>query len=361
VVYADLNRNHRLDPQEPRTRTRRDDPETPRDETGTYLLSGLEEGVYLIQQIVPFGFQQTFPLGDSPIIESSSHDLPGGRAMSFELVAAAGSVFDGVPGGELTFEVVWPDGCGTVLADSVHAEVVGDSIVVGMTGTQVGEVCTLALEHETVTVRIPEPPGETYAVRATLYESRTPTAPSVASFVVRGLVSSGQRAGHEVKVTANQLATEIHFGVKQRSEFPPPGTDGHGDLDGNGHLDALDIDLMAAALRAGSGANQDLSGDGVVDQSDLAYLVEGLMQSQFGDANLDGRFDSSDLVQVFQAGEYEDDAAGNSTWNEGDWNGDGEFDTSDLVFAFQHGSYEGGVAARAADAVWGLSSGKKQR
>jgi hypothetical protein len=59
-----------------------------------------------------------------------------------------------------------------------------------------------------------------------------------------------------------------------------------------------------------------------------------------GDANVDGLFNSQDLVQVFQAGEYEDGIAGNSTWNEGDWNGDLEFDTSDLVSAFQSGRYE---------------------
>lgn len=62
-----------------------------------------------------------------------------------------------------------------------------------------------------------------------------------------------------------------------------------------------------------------------------------------GDANLDRRFDSSDLVRVFQSGEYEDAIAGNSTWSEGDWNGDQEFDTSDLVFAFQSGSYLAGA------------------
>ena len=56
-------------------------------------------------------------------------------------------------------------------------------------------------------------------------------------------------------------------------------------------------------------------------------------------ANTDRRFDSVDLVSVFQAGEYEDDEANNSTWETGDWNGDGEFDSADLVLAFQVGRY----------------------
>ena len=33
----------------------------------------------------------------------------------------------------------------------------------------------------------------------------------------------------------------------------------------------------------------------------------------FGDVNLDGEFSSTDLVQVFQTGEYEDGIAGSST------------------------------------------------
>ncbi|MEZ6119653.1 MAG: hypothetical protein R3C28_24230 [Pirellulaceae bacterium] len=47
----------------------------------------------------------------------------------------------------------------------------------------------------------------------------------------------------------------------------------------------------------------------------------------------------SDLVAVFQAGEYEDLIPTNSAFDEGDWNGDGEFTTADLVTAFQAGTF----------------------
>ena len=57
----------------------------------------------------------------------------------------------------------------------------------------------------------------------------------------------------------------------------------------------------------------------------------------YGDANLDGKFNSSDLVQVLASGKYEDDIAGNSYWTEGDWNSDGDFDTADLIVAFSGG------------------------
>jgi hypothetical protein len=73
-----------------------------------------------------------------------------------------------------------------------------------------------------------------------------------------------------------------------------------------------------------------------------------------GDANRDGRFDSSDFVQVFQAGKYQTGQP--ATWAEGDWNGDGFFDSGDFVLAFQCGGYEKPAAAYrsrlASDSVW---------
>ena len=62
-------------------------------------------------------------------------------------------------------------------------------------------------------------------------------------------------------------------------------------------------------------------------------------QAIAGDANLDGAFDSTDLVLVFAAGEYDDDIEDNSTLEEGDWDGDGFFDSSDLVSALREGCY----------------------
>jgi hypothetical protein len=59
-----------------------------------------------------------------------------------------------------------------------------------------------------------------------------------------------------------------------------------------------------------------------------------------GDSNHDGVFNSSDLVLVFQAAEYEDSIDNNSTFEEGDWNGDGDFTTADFVYVFQFGAYD---------------------
>ena len=114
-----------------------------------------------------------------------------------------------------------------------------------------------------------------------------------------------------------------------------------GDFDNNRVLDAVDIDQLSAAV-GGSDSSFDLTADGVIDQADRDFWVEALKETYFGDANLDGEFNSSDFVQVFQRGEYEDAIVGNSGWADGDWNGDSEFDTSDVVLAFQAGGYEAG-------------------
>ncbi|MCA9214041.1 MAG: hypothetical protein KDB27_13305 [Planctomycetales bacterium] len=117
-----------------------------------------------------------------------------------------------------------------------------------------------------------------------------------------------------------------------------------GDFDGDNTLTTADIDMLANAIRNGSNDTRfDLDDDAAVDQADHRRWVTELKQTWYGDANLDGEFNSGDLVSVFQAGQHEDGIAMNSGWADGDWNGDGEFDTSDFVLALQDGGYEQGL------------------
>ncbi len=82
----------------------------------------------------------------------------------------------------------------------------------------------------------------------------------------------------------------------------------------------------------------DLDGNAGVNQQDVELALETLGTGA-GDANLDGIFDSSDLIQVFQAGRFENGQPKSATWQTGDWNTDGKFNTADLVMAFQKGKY----------------------
>ena len=110
-----------------------------------------------------------------------------------------------------------------------------------------------------------------------------------------------------------------------------------GDLNNDGVLNAPDIDLLVS-----DNANFDLTGDGVVNQDDRTFWVEDLANTYFGDTNLDGEFNSGDLIDIFKVGEYEDEITQNSTWSEGDWNGDRDFGSGDLVLAFKSLGYERG-------------------
>jgi hypothetical protein len=101
--------------------------------------------------------------------------------------------------------------------------------------------------------------------------------------------------------------------------------------------------LSAAILASSSDLVYDLNDDELVNVADLQFWVHDIFGTWTGDANLDGEFKSSDLVNVFQAGKYELDTA--ATWSEGDWNADGRFTTRDLVAAFQDGGYEQGPRA----------------
>lgn len=125
--------------------------------------------------------------------------------------------------------------------------------------------------------------------------------------------------------------------------FPlqPVGTPG--DFNGDRILDVVDINgLSAEMIRGTHDARFDLNSDQLVDQVDHRVWVEQIMQTWYGDSNLDGQFDTRDLISTLQRGEYEDEIIGNSTWSDGDWNGDGDFTSEDLTFAFKAGGYLGG-------------------
>ena len=116
-----------------------------------------------------------------------------------------------------------------------------------------------------------------------------------------------------------------------------------GDVDLSGKIDVEDVhQLVVAILNQNLHTRFDVNLDGSIDHDDLGFWVHEIANTYVGDSNLDGEFNSEDLVQVFQAGEYEDDLTGNSEWSTGDWDGDLEFSTGDLIMAFQEGGYEKG-------------------
>jgi hypothetical protein len=130
------------------------------------------------------------------------------------------------------------------------------------------------------------------------------------------------------------------------------------------------VGIMSPAAAAGeyevaidAGAVADLLGNRLAESFQFQFEIEPIPVNRIpGDANLDDVFNSADLIQVFQFGEYEDDTPNNSTWAEGDWNQDGDFDTSDLVLAFQTGSYSASSRGRLSlDATAAWAGGDRHR
>jgi hypothetical protein len=158
-------------------------------------------------------------------------------------------------------------------------------------------------------------------------------------FPYTGTITDRQRSSFHVTAYAAGAVS----GILDHWSFTDPTAGAPGDFNKDGTLDVVDIDRLSAEVRSGDHDGVfDLNADDLVDELDRAVWVERLRKTYFGDSNLDGQFNSTDLVLVFQAAQYEDAELGNSTWTTGDWNGDAEFTSRDLVLAFQGGGFEKG-------------------
>ena len=159
-------------------------------------------------------------------------------------------------------------------------------------------------------------------------------------FPYRGSKSSSQKTSisFAAPISATELeATLDSWGIRRLDA---------GDFDYDGMLTVLDLDILLQDVRTESNdPRRDLNLDEFVNGDDRNVWVHDLVNTYFGDSNLDGEFDTKDLTEVFQAGQYEDAIELNSTWTTGDWNGDGDFTSRDLVFAFQDGGFEKGPRA----------------
>ncbi len=114
------------------------------------------------------------------------------------------------------------------------------------------------------------------------------------------------------------------------------------DLNNDQIVNGQDVDLLSAAIQTGAiDAVFDINDDQQVNQRDLTVLVEFELNSRLGDVNLDGQFDSSDLVLLFQTGKFETNQL--AQWTEGDFDGNGRFDSTDLVNALSVGYDRGFV------------------
>ncbi len=101
------------------------------------------------------------------------------------------------------------------------------------------------------------------------------------------------------------------------------------DVNNDGAVDATDIDTIYAnftAKTANYNAGCDVNGDGVVDQNDVTYELNHYLNTNYGDANLDGATDFADFQTLLNHWQASGAGVG---WAAGDFNGDGTVDFLD--------------------------------
>ncbi len=131
-------------------------------------------------------------------------------------------------------------------------------------------------------------------------------------------------AGQTVELIAGGAQVEL---LIDRRPYAP------GDYDGDGALTADDIDLAYFYVDRHTRA-ADLTGDVAIDGEDVAYLVETLIGTVFGDANLDGLADAADQAVVASSW------AGEGGWALGDFDGSGAIDAQDVTLLLRHATVE---------------------
>jgi hypothetical protein len=104
-----------------------------------------------------------------------------------------------------------------------------------------------------------------------------------------------------------------------------------GDFDANDILDATDIDMLTANIRAGHVSRDwlysmfDLNSDSSIDPEDHSLWVTSLKKTSFGDADFDNDVDFPDFVALANG-------FGNvGGWGEGDFDGSGDVQFPDFV------------------------------
>jgi hypothetical protein len=129
-------------------------------------------------------------------------------------------------------------------------------------------------------------------------------------------------------------ATSDSFGNSSSSWAalsPTPGTVDFspgipGDFNLDGVVDAVDINALFGAIQTGDNAPlYDVDNSGMVDQGDVEHLVENILGTFFGDANLDRTVDARDLNAI--GIHWQDSGAG---WEDGDFTGEGNVNAGDL-------------------------------
>jgi hypothetical protein len=284
---------------------------------------------FVLGDTAVYGDQGEFVPGSRPWFEAEEPNLMGGLGIGFD-------TFDNDEEGEFD-----PTGCG---GDGTCEDSRANHVSLHWDGERLGDIVLIDRDELDLV-------GDEWHQAHVLVEQGDEGM--VVSVTIRdGVDGSVHEVMSDVLVPNAQFpgAARAAFGARTGDAFDiheidnvlirfGPVTQIEGDFNANGFRDVGDLDLLASAMMAND-PSFDLDGDGDADLADRTHWVEVLANTYSGDVDLNGEFNSSDMVQVFIAGKYETGQP--ATWAEGDFNGDKVFDSGDLVTAFIGGGYEVG-------------------
>ncbi|AFY47866.1 RHS repeat-associated core domain protein [Nostoc sp. PCC 7524] len=169
-IYLDINNNGILDSGEPVQVTAQDDPNTlDIDETGQYEFNNLAPGTYIVREIIPDGFEQTFPLRNVTRPGDGYADIilefvSGGNAPSplIEPYGSTGGLPSGSPfngNGRYTVEPVNPE---VILGAPPPSPIIGRNPEVDWLALPLGSYVTVGFTDEVII----DGPGDDIFIRS---------------------------------------------------------------------------------------------------------------------------------------------------------------------------------------------------
>ena len=245
TVYVDLNSNGRLDDHEPSTKTLRDNPITNVDEAGRYWLEGLPAGRHIVREVVPRGFEQTFPLGHGArIIDAVTLPRNPVDALSWELIDVQQVLSeDGSVGADMTFSILWP-GC-AVFESGTRVDGEGQIHVEAFVMHDPSAFCINPPREATHTIHVNGLSDGRHELRAELHES----FPEQLAYVLEANIELGGNGSHLVGLEPGDRVEGIDFGNRS---LDTKGSSLHGwkwsDYNGNGERDRDEPGLSGVVI-----------------------------------------------------------------------------------------------------------------
>ena len=145
-------------------------------------------------------------------------------------------------------------------------------------------------------------------------------------------VAGGSATSYMLELRWDDHATNHNFG-----SYSPGGP--LGDINCDGAIDDLDIDLIFANVGPDGPDECDLDADGDVDADDVAFLVRDILGTELGDINLDGQINAADMMTM--AASF---SQANVGWAGGDLNGDDVVNLTDLMVLRQYFGFTSSAA-----------------